>query len=65
MTPGRIADDLGVSLQRVVYVLSTRRHIVPAARAGNLRVYDRQALAMIRHELDAMDARRVVQEVQK
>jgi len=58
LTPGRIADELGVSLQRVVYVLATRRHICPAARAGTLRLFDRQAVAMIRHELNAMDARR-------
>jgi hypothetical protein len=58
LTPGKIADDLGASLQRVLYVLSTRRHIVPAARAGTLRLYDRQAVAMIRHELNGIDARR-------
>jgi hypothetical protein len=59
LTPGRIADELGASLQRVLYVLSTRRHILPAARAGTIRLYDRQALALIRHELNAIDARRV------
>ncbi|MGA2259560.1 MAG: hypothetical protein ABSG53_33205 [Thermoguttaceae bacterium] len=58
LTPGKIADELGASLQRVLYVLSTRRHILPAARAGTLRLYDRQAVAKIRHELNAMDARR-------
>ena len=58
LTPGRIADQLGVSLPRVLYVLSTRRHIQPAARAGTLRLYDRKAVAMVRHELNAMDARR-------
>lgn len=58
LTPGRIADELGVSLSRVVYVLSTRRHISPAARAGTFRLYDREAVAKIRHELNAIDARR-------
>ncbi|MGO9110362.1 MAG: hypothetical protein ACLP9L_14155 [Thermoguttaceae bacterium] len=58
LTPGKIADELGASLQRVLYVLSTRRHILPAARAGTLRLYDRQAVAMIRHELNGIDARR-------
>ena len=57
-TPGRIADELGVSLPRVLYVLATRRHIVPVARAGTLRLYDREAVARIRHELNAIDARR-------
>ncbi len=58
LTPGRIADKLGVSLPRVLYVLATRRHIPPAARAGTLRLYDREAVAQIRHELNAIDARR-------
>ena len=58
LTAGRIADELGVGLQRVLYVLSTRRHILPAARAGTLRLYDREAVAKIRHELTAIDARR-------
>jgi hypothetical protein len=58
LTPGRIAAELGVPLPRVVYVLSTRRHILPAARAGTLRLYDRQAVALIRHELNGIEARR-------
>ncbi len=58
LTPGRIADELGVPLPRVIYVLATRRHILPAARAGTLRLYDRQALAMIRDELNAIGIRR-------
>ena len=58
-TPGVLASDLGEPLHRVLYVLRTRRHIRPAARAGRLRLYDREATALIRHELNAMDARRV------
>lgn len=58
LTPGKIADQVGVSLPRVLYVLSTRRHILPAARAGTIRLYDRAALAAVRHELNAIDARR-------
>jgi len=57
LTPGRIADELGVPLSRVLYVLTTRRHILPAARAGTLRLFDREAVAMVRHELNAIDAR--------
>jgi hypothetical protein len=33
-------------------------HIRPSARAGTLRLYDRKAVAMFRHELSAIDARR-------
>jgi hypothetical protein len=57
-TSGRIASNLGVPLHRVLYVLATRRHICPAARAGLLRLYDLRAVAMVRHEITAIDARR-------
>ena len=53
-----IAASLGEPLHRVLYVLRTRSHIEPAARAGRLRLYDREAVAMLRHELNAIDARR-------
>ncbi len=57
LTPGRVAAELSVPLQRVLYVLATRRHITPAARAGTLRLYSRDALAMIRHELHDIEVR--------
>jgi hypothetical protein len=58
ITPGVIAAKLNVPLHRVLHVLATRPHILPAARAGTLRLYDRQAVAMVRHEINAIDARR-------
>ena len=57
-TPGVIARELDEPLHRVLYTLRTRPHIRPSARAGRLRLYDRQAVAMVRHELNAIDARR-------
>ncbi len=57
-TPGRIAALLGQPLHRVLYVLSTRPHIQPAARAGAIRLYGRDSVAMVRQEFDAIDARR-------
>ena len=57
-TPGVLAELLGVPLHRVEYVLRTRRHIRPVARTGRLRPYDNEALAMLRHELKAIEARR-------
>jgi len=57
-TPGIIARDLGVPLHRVMYILQTREHIRPAARAGRLRLFDRETIALIRHELNKIDARR-------
>lgn len=58
ITVGIIARQLTVPLHRVLHVLRTRRHIRPLARAGTLRLYDSEAVAMVRHELSAMDARR-------
>ena len=58
ITSGIIASTLGEPLHRVLRVLATRKHIRPAARAGTLRLYHRRALAMIRYELNLIDARR-------
>ena len=57
-TPGVVAKELGVPLHRVLYALRSRPHIQPAARAGGLRLYSSQEVALLRHELNAMDARR-------
>ena len=57
-TPGVVATELNEPLHRVQYVLQTRPDIRPSARAGRLRLYDREAIARIRHELRAIDARR-------
>ena len=59
-TPGVIAAEAGEPLHRVLYILSTRSHIKPSARAGRLRLYDRKTIALIRRELAAIDARRTV-----
>lgn len=58
LTPGRMAAHLKVSLHRVVYILATRPHIRASARAGTLRLYSARAVALVRHELNAIDARR-------
>jgi hypothetical protein len=58
ITPGVIAAELHEPLHRVLNVLATRPHIRPAARAGTLRLFDKAAVAMVRHELNAIDARR-------
>jgi hypothetical protein len=56
-TPGKIARLLNVPLHRVVHILNTRAHIAPIARAGRLRLYDSQALAMVRYEINLQDVR--------
>ena len=58
LMPGRIAAELDVPIGRILYVLFSRQHILPRARAGTLRLYDRTAVAKVRHELNAIDARR-------
>lgn len=58
ITIGVIAAELGEPLHRVMYVLRTRHHVQPTALAGKVRLFDRAAVAMIRHELNAIDARR-------
>jgi len=63
LTAGRIASELKVPLHRVVHILATRGHIQPRARAGTLRLYDTNAVAQVRHELHAQDARRSAQKV--
>lgn len=61
ITPGVIAQRLGEPLHRVLNVLATRPHIRPAARAGTLRLYADEAVAMVRYELNLIDARKVRQ----
>ena len=58
ITPGRIAAEVNEPLHRVLHILATRRHIRPAARGGTIRLYRRDAIAQVRHELNAIDARR-------
>lgn len=63
ITAGVIAADLRVPLHRVQHVLATRPRIRPSARAGTLWLYDRHAVAMVRYELNLIDARRCRKEV--
>jgi hypothetical protein len=60
-TPGVIAAELDVPLNRVLYVLRTRSHrIRPIGRAGCLRLYDRAAVEAVRDALREMDRRQGV-----
>jgi hypothetical protein len=58
ITPGVIASELNEPLHRVLNVLATRPHIRPSARAGTLRLYDSEVIALVRHELNSIDAKR-------
>ena len=57
-TAETIAAELGEPLRRIHRVLAARPHIRPAALAGSTLVYHRSAVAMVRHELNAVAARR-------
>lgn len=58
VTVGVIATELGVPIDRVCRILRSRPHIKPRAYAGNVRLFDNAAIAQVRHELNAIDARR-------
>ena len=58
VTVGVIAAELGVPVDRVYRILRSKPHIKPRAYAGNVRLFDNATVAQVRHELNAMDARR-------
>lgn len=58
ITPGVIAKAVGVDLHVVLHILRTRRHIRPVARAGRIRLFGSDAVAQVRHEISAIEARR-------
>ncbi len=62
LTTGLIAKKQRTTPERIRYIVS-RRHIQASAMAGNTKLYDNPALARIRHELNAIDARRSEREV--
>jgi hypothetical protein len=53
-----IAEELGVPLPRVLYVLRTRGHLIkPIGRAGVLRLYSPAAVEMVKEALREMNQR--------
>jgi DNA-binding transcriptional MerR regulator len=62
-TTGVIADRLGVKTHQVAYVVRTRR-ISPSGRAGRLRVFSEQDVALIQAELEQINARAAERGVQ-
>ena len=54
----QVARELRVSRYRVRHIVRSRGHIRPVALAGRLRIFDRAAVARIRHEINKIDARR-------
>lgn len=58
LTVGRMAELLNIPRYRLTYLIDTRADIQPCARAGNVRLFDRQALARLRYEIARIEARR-------
>lgn len=58
VTIGVIARELGITVDRVDRVLRTKPHIRPRAYAGNVRLFDNEAIARVRYEINRIDARR-------
>lgn len=58
ITVGVIAEACGTTPERARHILRTRPHIRPVARAGFTRLYLPEIIALVRHELSAIDARR-------
>ena len=56
-TPGVIAQEIAAPLHRVLSVLRTCDHIPASVRSGRLRLYDQEAIAYIRHDVNALEAR--------
>ena len=57
LTVPRMAERLGVPFHRVEYVLKTRRYIRPTAKAGNVRLFNEEALLFVQFELELIDDR--------
>jgi hypothetical protein len=58
VTTADIAKRLGQPLSRVKWILATRHHIHPSAKAGTTRVYSTAVIALVQDEIDQMDSRR-------
>ena len=58
VTPGDIARELQEPQHRIDHVLSTRPHIRPLRRVGIVRAYSREAVHLVRIELEGIDAKR-------
>jgi len=56
VTVGVIANEVGISVDRVCRILRRRPHIQPKAYAGNVRLFDNAAIAQVRYESNRLDA---------
>lgn len=57
VTVGVIADELQIPVDRVCRIIRSKPHIKPRAYAGNTRLFDNSAIALVRHAVKAGEAR--------
>lgn len=57
ITRGVIAEALNQPVQRVGHVLATRRHIAPIAKVGVANLYNKDAIRLVRIEIDRIESR--------
>lgn len=58
ITVGVIAKCLGTNPERVRRIISTRPHIHPIAYVNHTRLFTNETIALVRHEINAIDAKR-------
>ena len=58
ITIGVLAREAGTTVERVARILRNHRHIHPSAYAGNVRLFDNEALAQVRYMVNRLDAHR-------
>ena len=59
VTVGVIAEEVGVSVDRVCQILRQRPDLKPLAYAGNVRLFDNATIAAVRYEANRRDAHRM------
>ena len=57
ITRGVIAETLGQPVQRVGHILATRRHIAPIARVGVANLYNKDAIRLVKIEIERIESR--------
>ena len=58
LTVGVLAQELGVPVSKISYVLQSRPNLQECARAGTLRLFDRATAGKIGEELQLIEQRR-------
>lgn len=57
ITRGVIAEALDQPVQRVGWILATRRHITPIAKMGVANLYNKDAIRLVEIEIERIESR--------